>query len=49
MGMYNTQYKPTPIDRYLGLNHNALIKKLNKIELDYMNYKQATLQLANST
>jgi hypothetical protein len=35
LGMYNTQYKPTPIDRYLGLTHNAIIKKVNKIEIDF--------------
>ena len=47
MGMYNTQYKPTPIDRYLGLTHNGIIRKVNKIEIDFQNYKEATLDLAN--
>lgn len=48
LGMYNTQYKPTPIDRYLGLTHNGIIRKVNKIEIDFQNYKEATLELANS-
>ena len=44
--MYGTHYKPTPIDRYLGLSHQAIIKKANKLEVDAQCYKEAKISLA---
>jgi hypothetical protein len=29
------------IDSYLGLSHTSMMKKLNKIDIDFLNYKEA--------
>ena len=47
--MYGTRYKPTPIDRYLGLTHQSLIKKANKLEIDAQCYKEAKVSFAPFT
>lgn len=41
LGITNTSFRPTSIDRYLGLSHNSIIKKLNKIDVDFLNYQEA--------